>query len=42
MGMTWKLKMGRVGFALLIVSALALTSGAAWTEEVFDWLIGLI
>ena len=42
MGMTWKLKMGRVGFALLVVSALALTSGASWAEGLVAWLFGLI
>lgn len=42
MGMTWKLKLGRAGFALLVVSALALTSGAAWSEGFIDWLFGLI
>jgi len=40
--MTWKLKMGRVGYALLIVSALALTSGAAWAEDFMGWVEGLI
>ena len=42
MGMTWKLKLGRVGFVLLVVSALALTSGAAWAEGLADFLLDLI
>ena len=40
--MTWKLKLGRLGFAMLVVSALALTSGAAWAEGLADFLLALI
>jgi hypothetical protein len=32
MGMTWKFKAQRVAFALLIVAALAIASGANWYE----------
>lgn len=37
MGMTWKLKVQRVAFALLVVSALALASGANFADGVFAW-----
>jgi hypothetical protein len=32
MGMTWKFKAQRVAFALLVVAALAMASGANWYE----------
>jgi hypothetical protein len=32
MGMTWKFKEQRVAFALLIVAALAMASGANWFD----------
>jgi hypothetical protein len=32
MGMTWKFKPQRVAFALLIVAALAMASGANWFD----------
>jgi hypothetical protein len=32
MGMTWKLKVVRVVFGLGVVAALAMASGASWTE----------
>jgi hypothetical protein len=33
MGMTWKLKVVRVVFGLGVVAALAMASGASWTES---------
>jgi hypothetical protein len=38
MGMTWKGTVVRVTFALLIVGALAMASGANWIEDLFAWL----
>jgi hypothetical protein len=35
MGMTWGIKVQKVAFALAIVAALALASGADWVD---DWL----
>jgi hypothetical protein len=37
MGMTWKFKALRVGFALAIVAALAMASGANWWEFVYNF-----
>jgi hypothetical protein len=37
MGMTWGIKVQRVAFALAVVAALALASGADWVE----WWSGL-
>jgi hypothetical protein len=38
MGMTWKFKVQRVGFALLVVGALAMASGANWFNfDFFGW-----
>jgi hypothetical protein len=39
MGMTWKFKVQRVAFALLVVGALAMASGANWFNF-NDWLFG--
>lgn len=39
--MTWKLKVSRVVFALVVVGALALASGANWQEGWLDWLLAL-
>ncbi len=36
MGMTWKLRVLRVAFALAVVAALAIASGADWTEFLTD------
>jgi hypothetical protein len=36
MGMTWKFKAQRVAFALAIVAALALATGANWYTDFFD------
>jgi len=41
MGMTWKVKVSRVAFALTVVAALAMASGAAWINWV-DALCGAI
>jgi len=38
MGMTWKFKVQRVAFALLIVAALAMASGANWLTFLWDYL----
>jgi 1,4-dihydroxy-2-naphthoate octaprenyltransferase len=41
MGMTWKFKVQRVAFALLVVGALAMASGANWFNDLsdyFSWL----
>jgi hypothetical protein len=39
MGMTWKFKVQRVAFALAILAALAMASGANWfTCDWFNWL----
>jgi hypothetical protein len=35
--MTWKFKAQRVAFALLIVAALAIASGANWFEFLFNY-----
>jgi hypothetical protein len=37
MGMTWKFKALRVVFALAIVAALAIASGADWFEFLFNY-----
>jgi hypothetical protein len=38
MGMTWKFKVQRVAFALLVVGALAMASGANWFNfGFFGW-----
>jgi hypothetical protein len=36
--MTWGIKVRNVTFAMALVSALALASGASWIE----WLLGLL
>ncbi|MEA2643350.1 MAG: hypothetical protein QOG08_376 [Chloroflexota bacterium] len=36
--MTWKFKAQRVAFALLVVGAMAMASGANW----FDWLWNIV
>ena len=40
MGMTWGIKLQRVAFALLIVGAVALASGADWLDAsgLSSWL----
>jgi hypothetical protein len=38
MGMTWKFKAQRVAFALLIVAALAMASGANWLDFCSNYL----
>ena len=41
MGMTWKFRVQRVAFALTLVAALALASGANWVNclfELFNWV----
>jgi hypothetical protein len=35
MGMTWKFKAQKVAFALLVVGALAMASGANWFNDLF-------
>ena len=37
MGMTWKFKAQRVAFALVVVAALAMASGANWFECLFNF-----
>jgi hypothetical protein len=37
MGMTWKFKAQRVAFALLVVAAVAMASGANWFDISFDY-----
>jgi hypothetical protein len=37
MGMTWKLKVQRTAFALAIVAAVAMASGANWFTDWFNW-----
>jgi hypothetical protein len=39
MGMTWKVKVARVAFAMAIVSGLAMASGADWVQDFFRWLL---
>jgi hypothetical protein len=34
--MTWKIKVGRVSFAVAVVGALAMASGAGWWDY-FSW-----
>jgi hypothetical protein len=36
MGMTWGIKLQRYSFALAVVAALAVASGAMWIEA-FSW-----
>ena len=36
--MTWQLKVQRVAFALAVVGALAMASGANWVELLVRWL----
>lgn len=36
MGMTWKFKAQRVAFALVVVGALAVASGAGFWDDVFS------
>ena len=36
MGMTWKLKVGRVAFALAVVAAMALALGADYFEGLWS------
>ena len=39
MGMTWKLRILRIAFALAVVSALALAAGANFSDGSFwDWV----
>jgi hypothetical protein len=38
MGMTWKLKVGRVAFGLAVVAALAMTVAADYWDGGWDWL----
>jgi hypothetical protein len=38
MGMTWQFKVQRVAFAMAVVGALAMASGAGWFEDLFSWL----
>ena len=35
--MTWKFKAARIAFALVIVAALAMASGANWFESLFNF-----
>jgi len=39
LGMTWRLKVQRVVFSLLVLCLLALAAGAQWVDEVagLDW-----
>ena len=39
LGMTWRFKVQRVAFALMVLGLLALASGASWIEAVasLDW-----
>jgi hypothetical protein len=37
MGMTW-LKVQRVVFAMVVVGALAMASGANWIDALLNWL----
>jgi hypothetical protein len=37
MGMTWKFKAQRVAFAIVIVAALAMATGANWWELLFNF-----
>ena len=41
MGMTWKFKAQRVAFALVVVGALAMASGASWFEDLNAFLLWL-
>jgi hypothetical protein len=36
--MTWRIKVQGVAFALGVVGALAVSSGANWVEWIFRWL----
>ena len=38
--MTWKFKAQRVAFALLVVGALAVASGADWVEQLAAFVFG--
>jgi len=38
MGMTWRIKVARVAFALLIVAGLSMAAGADWVFYLFSWL----
>jgi hypothetical protein len=37
-GMTWVIKVQRVAFAVFVVSALAMASGANWVDWLWYWL----
>jgi hypothetical protein len=37
MGMTWKFNMQKVAFAVAIVAALAMASGANWFTDLCAW-----
>jgi hypothetical protein len=41
MGMTWKQKVQGVGIAVMLVSALATTSGANWAEQLWAFVVSL-
>ena len=36
--MTWKGRVNRIAFVLLIVGALAMASGANWADDFLCWL----
>jgi hypothetical protein len=38
MGMTWRIKVARVAFALLIVAGLSMAAGADWIFALWAWL----
>jgi hypothetical protein len=37
MGMTWKFKVQKVAFAVAMVAALAIASGANWFTDLSSW-----
>jgi peptidoglycan biosynthesis protein MviN/MurJ (putative lipid II flippase) len=40
LGMTWRQKVQGVTFAVLVLSALAMSAGAGWMDGLASWLLG--